>query len=137
MGRAETILSGLLTLVALSGCAKHHPQPVDIFPEDNCSLCKMAISDIHLASEILMTDGEAKKFDDIGCLQKYRRMRTDLGEAEVFYKDWATARWLTEHEAVVLETGASTPMGSGLVAFADSLQARAFLNDHPVPGLAE
>jgi hypothetical protein len=64
-------------------------------------------------------------------------MQTARAEDRVFYMDYATSQWLQEEHAVILETGAATPMGSGLVAFADSLQAHAFLNDHPVRGLEE
>ena len=132
MMRSKFVVWGLLpaAIVLLHGCARRQPDPVDIFPEDICTLCKMAISDRRFASEILTAE-EVFKFDDIGCMEKYRGIRGELRDIQVFYMDYTTRTWLPEQRAVVVRSGVFTPMGSGMVAFADSTDARAFANDHP------
>ncbi len=106
-------------------------KPVDIFPEDMCASCKMAVSDQRFASEILSESGEVLKFDDPGCLEDYRRAHPDLKIAAQFVKDYEAGRWLRWEDAVIVTTGLFTPMGSGKVAFRDSSRAREILRQHP------
>jgi copper chaperone NosL len=106
-------------------------KPVDIFAEDNCAQCRMAVSDERLASEIINDAGEVLKFDDLGCMLKYRTSHHDMKIAATFLKDYETKQWIPYERAVIIETDVDTPMGSGKVAFADSMRAREFQKKHP------
>ena len=121
----------LTPLLVLSGCGTREVRPVDLFPEDMCAWCRMAVSDHRVASEIILESGEALKFDDLGCLDRYRAARQDLKIAAVFVKEYDTGEWLRGEQGVFVTTGVFTPMGSGKVAFRDSAHAMEFQRAHP------
>jgi copper chaperone NosL len=136
---AGTGESGAAFLLCLSlflayGCGPSDVRPVDLFPEDMCAYCRMAVSDHRCASEIIAESGEVFKFDDLSCLGAYRSGRRDLKIAAVFVMDYETKTWLLWEKAVVVRAGVFTPMGSGKVAFADSTHAIEFRHQHPVGG---
>ena len=120
----------------MSGCGTTEIRPVDIFPEDNCAQCRMAVSDERFASEIISDDGGAFKFDDLGCMLKFRTKRNDVKIAGIFLKDYETKEWIPYERAALIETDVETPMGSGKVAFADSMKAQEFQKKHPSKALA-
>jgi copper chaperone NosL len=113
------------------GCGASEVKPVDIFAEDNCAQCRMAVSDERFASEIINGAGEVFKFDDLGCMLKYRASNHDMKIAATFWKDYETKQWISYERAVIIETDVDTPMGSGKVALADSMRAREFQKKHP------
>ncbi len=115
----------------ISGCRTTEIRPVELFPEDNCAQCRMAVSDERFASEIISSDGEALKFDDLGCMLKFRAKRNDVKIAVIFLKDYETKEWITYERAAIIETDVETPMGSGKLAFADSMKAQEFQKKHP------
>jgi copper chaperone NosL len=127
------VIAGLL--VTVSGCGKGEHRPVDLYPEDMCGFCRMAVSDHRCAAEIITLSGEVLKFDDISCMENYRAMNTTVGVAAVFVKNFEDRAWLPLSGAIVAETDIATPMGSGKIAFADSARARAFLREHSPQGL--
>ncbi len=122
-------------LIPLSwSCGTREIKPADIYPEDICSSCKMAFSDQRFAAEIVTYRSEVFKFDDIGCLDRFRSGIPDRDIAAVYYKDFDTRQWLSADRATVVKTGVITPMGSGKLAFADSVRAREFGSLHPASG---
>jgi copper chaperone NosL len=118
-------------LWAGAGCGRAEVRPVELYPEDNCAHCRMAISDPHFASEILDQNGDALKFDDLGCMLQYRAGHPGMAIAGVFLKDYETLGWLRYEQASIVKTGLSTPMGSGNVAFSRADKARDFQKGHP------
>jgi copper chaperone NosL len=127
----------LLSIHVLAGCGSSGLRPVEIFPEDMCANCRMAISDERFASEIITGDGEAFKFDDLGCLLKFRGKRNDIRIAATFLKDYETRAWIPYERATIVETDLDTPMGSGTVAFADAKRAQSVAAEHPAPASAD
>jgi copper chaperone NosL len=125
-----TILMFAGLLAILSGCGRDEIKPVDLYPEDMCGLCRMAVSDHRCASEIITISGEVLKFDDISCMEEYRTMNTTVEIAAVFVKNYENRAWLPLDGAVIVESDIATPMGSGKLAFADSARARTFLKEH-------
>lgn len=115
----------LTTLAAavLVGCGPAEIRPVDLFPEDECAHCRMSVSDPKFASEIVTQKGEVFKFDDLSCLDKFRKNRNDLAIAAIFVKDFETANWLRYENSIIVDTGVATPMGSGKIAVAGSDRA--------------
>ncbi len=121
----------LVVIVIAGGCGTPGIRPLDIFPEDNCAQCRMAISDERYASEIIDQNGEVRKFDDLGCMLKFRAKHADLKIAAIFLKDYETKQWVPYERAAIVETNVETPMGSGKVAFADPDKANAFQKQNP------
>ena len=125
-----------LTIVCLfalvtTGCGSSDIKPIEIYPEDMCRHCRMAISDQHVASEIITAEHDALKFDDIGCMQEFMDAHKELNPAAVFLKDYMSKEWIPLGKATIVKTDVMTPMGSGKVAFADSARAHAFAREHP------
>ncbi len=126
--RSGAALAFLLALVLFAACCSTGAvQPVELFPEDICSRCKMAISDKRFAGELVASDGTVRKFDDLGCMLR------DLKDADAanrkvtgFVIDYEDRGWVGFTEARYLRSETvKTPMGSGLVAFRDASEAEA------------
>jgi len=117
--------------VAAAGCTGGEIHPVELYPEDMCAACRMAISDARFASEIVETDGTVRKFDDIGCLLKFREKARDPEIAAIFLKDYETLAWIPYEKSTIVETGIATPMASGRVAFAGNERAGEFARANP------
>lgn len=120
-----------LILVAVwIGCSSE-TKPVDIYPEDACAQCRMAISDEAFASEIINDQREVFKFDDIGCMETFRERSTEMTVLAQYVKDYPSKTWLPYEQSHIVHTSIKTPMGSGRVAFADSIQATEFVRKYP------
>jgi len=104
---------------------------VELFPEDNCSNCRMAISSRPFASEIISDANEVMKFDDLACLESFRKKNPALKIKAIFVTDYETSQWLPYNKSVIVKTGLDTPMGSGKIAVQDSVRAAALVKDHP------
>lgn len=114
-----------LALVASTGCRKAAIEPLDIAGEDICGYCRMAISEKQYAAEFVDGDGQAFKFDDIGCMAEYlkgRKIKNDI--AAYFVVDFDSRSWLKAQDALLLRSrDLKTPMGFGIVAFKDRAKA--------------
>lgn len=119
----------------LGSCGPANLEPVDIYPEDQCASCRMAVSNRAFASEIVYHDGAASKFDDLGCFDTYRRAHADEEYAAIFLVNYETGEWIPYGRSVIVRTGIETPMGSGRVAVAGQDAARRLRERHP-PKLA-
>ncbi len=118
--------------LVLTSCATRDVRPVDVYPEDMCAHCRMAVSDLRYASEIIAEDGSVFKFDDIGCLESFLRSKsTSIVVAGIFYRDYHGGGWVPASRATIVATGVATPMNSGKAAFADSVAAMNFVREHP------
>lgn len=115
----------------VSGCGSSEIKPVDIYPEDMCSHCRMAISDQRFAAEIISVPGEVFKFDDLGCMERYQEKMSNLKTAAKFVKDYEQKIWIPVERSTIVRTSIKTPMSSGLVALADSSQAQEYLRRFP------
>ena len=99
--------------------------PVEIESGDMCSFCRMAISDKRFAAEIVNADESVLKFDDIGCMLRYRSSHVSAVEpAAVYVADSRSRNWLKAENAHFIRSATiKTPMGSGIVAFASAESA--------------
>ncbi len=123
MGRFKLIF--VLFLLAFAACREAEIKPVDIAAEDVCAHCKMAISEKQFASELITTDGDALKFDDIGCMQDYLKEKPDTKIAAQFFIEYDTRRWLKGNAATFVKSKEITsPMGGGIIAFENDTKAK-------------
>jgi copper chaperone NosL len=130
---SKDFIAASLTIASLflGGCGSSEVKPIDIFAKDNCVQCRMAVSDERFASEIINDVGDVMKFDDLGCLLKWRTQHHGTTIVATFVKEYDTRQWIPYERAVIIETDVDTPMGSGKVAFGDSMKAREFQKKHP------
>jgi copper chaperone NosL len=112
----------LLAAMLLSSCGSGEIRPVDIDAGDMCSFCRMAISEKQFAAEIIETGGEVHKFDDIGCMLRYKEAAGDkLDPAATFVTDHGSKTWIRAEDAFfVRSTSIKTPMASGIAAYSSA-----------------
>jgi copper chaperone NosL len=129
--RAES--AGLVARIALiaavafmAACQKAGIEPSAIAAEDMCSSCRMAISEKQYAAQAITADGDAIKFDDIGCMVAYLRGAENNKEVIArFVVDFNSRGWIRAEDAYYVKSPElKTPMRGGVVAFKDEPGAR-------------
>jgi copper chaperone NosL len=118
---------GMLLVLLLAACDGIAPRPIH-FGSEECAHCRMMISDERFAAQLLTTRGLAHSFDAIECLAGFVE-RGGVAADEV-HSIWALDSrqpdsWVAIDDAVFLRSDAvRSPMGAGLIAFADAGAAR-------------
>ncbi|WP_400161966.1 nitrous oxide reductase accessory protein NosL [Brevibacillus sp. TJ4] len=115
----------------LMGCGSNEAQPVAIQEGvDECEICHMHIADDHNATQLLLNDGRALKFDDLGCMNEWAH-KNGLDHVHVQYvRDYNTEEWLDAKEAAfVYDSSFQTPMGYGIYSFQDEVSAQSFVQE--------
>lgn len=114
-------------LLALACQADQKPQAIEA--HDACASCRMAISQPQYAAEVLDKDGNAYKFDDIGCMLRYLKEHT-LPQRRLYVMDYVNRQWLEAERAVFVRSNAiASPMAGGLAALRDQSAAQQFLRN--------
>ncbi|PWT95738.1 MAG: hypothetical protein C5B55_00885 [Blastocatellia bacterium] len=113
------IVFGVATLIVLANCQKPTIEPVSIETNDMCSFCKMSISEKQYAAELIDEDGQAFKFDDIGCMSNFvKQKKNKTSIRATFVMDFDRRDWLKGEEAFYVRSSEfNTPMNGGIVAF--------------------
>lgn len=114
--------------VACSSDVDFDTPPEIAYGEEICHECGMIISEARFAAAYITLDGEVRKFDDAGgMIQHHINANEDV---TVFWlHDFNSEEWIRSEDAVLLATEeVQTPMGHGVVAFADEASARAYAN---------
>jgi copper chaperone NosL len=111
----------LLILGAVVACTAGPPEPIEItLNEENCSFCRMAVSQREFAAQIVTVTGSFDTFDDIGCLRDWIEEHHPADTAGIFVVDYEMGQWIDARTAsYVLTKQLPTPMGSGLCAYQD------------------
>lgn len=127
MNRRLAMLS--IASALLVGCGEERVDgPPEVrFGQAECVHCGMIVSDARTAAAIVAEiDGKRRDlaFDDIGDMAAYEAEREDLRVVGRYVGDYATAQWVAVEEATLLRSdGLHTPMGSGVIGFADRAAA--------------
>lgn len=111
----------VLVALALTACGRE-VKPAELDTANTaCRYCRMSVSDVHFAAQIVAPGVEAQFFDDIGCLTnhlKEKDVKVPAG-AVAFVADHRTGTWVRAASAVYTRTDSvSTPMSGGIVAYA-------------------
>ncbi|AIG24996.1 nitrous-oxide reductase [Brevibacillus laterosporus] len=121
-----TLVSALMT-----GCGGQSAQPVAINESvDKCDICNMQIADDHNATEIILKDGKALKFDDIGDLFAWIKKNGTEKIDVKFVRDYHTKEWMNLNDATfAYDKEFKTPMAYGVYSFKDKQSAEAFVKE--------
>ncbi len=124
MRRTRWLTAGGITL-ALLACNGGVPEPVEIvLNEENCSHCRMAVSQREFAGEVVTVSGSVDTFDDIGCLAQWVAEHDPPETAGLFVVDYESGEWLDAKTAYYIRSEKlPTPMSFGLGAFATEAAA--------------
>jgi copper chaperone NosL len=117
--------AALSMAIFLAACGQRGLLPAELLPEDMCAHCKMAISEKRFAAEFITRDGEAFKFDDIGCMANFIKAGSNRKNiAGFFVMDYETRQWLPGETAHYVRSATfKTPMSGGIAAFKDKAKA--------------
>ena len=120
------LLLGLFIVSCSSGVDLDEPPEIR-YGEDTCERCLMIINEARYAAAYVTADGETRLFDDIGgMLSHNQEMAEDV--AVFWVHDFDIEEWLKAGEAVFVKSDHLTPMGFGIVAFADRGRAESWAN---------
>lgn len=119
----------LALALLLAGCPGEAPRadaPPDVrYGVDPCDRCAMIVSEERFAAAYVTPSGEARRFDDLGCLTAFLVERPEP-VAEVWVHDDDSRAWARGREAWFARSPTLiTPMGTGLIAVRDEARARA------------
>ena len=115
-------LAGAMVLL-LAACSRGSVPPAR--PDtrsDACGWCRMAVSDLRFAAQLVAPNEEPRFFDDVGCLASLLKAGGAPVRGQVAYvADHRTKEWVAARKAVYTKVpGLQTPMSSSLIAHADA-----------------
>jgi copper chaperone NosL len=130
---AKKLAPAVATLAMLLVFSACKPKAVPIeYGKDNCTTCKMGISDNRYGCELVTGKGKAFKFDDIQCMVQY--MKADAEPVKTFKlrlaADFAGKGDLIDIEKawLVVCEEIKSPMGSHIMAFENEAAGKTALN---------
>ena len=120
------IICLIICVSAFASCQQQRLEPVALVPEDMCSFCRMAISEHRYAAQFLDSEGQAFKFDDIGCLVNFMQRNNIDGKTVVrFVMDFDERIWIKGEDAYYVKSSEiTTPMNGGVIAFSTEPKAQ-------------
>ncbi len=120
-----TPLMLVASAILVAACQEPPAKPVDIREQDSCARCKMAIGDVRYAAELIDKAGAPRKFDEIGCMVNYIKLKHPKKDFRATYvMDYDKKQWLKSEDAFyVYSEQIRTPMSGGIVAFAEKARA--------------
>ncbi len=120
-----------LVSALMTGCGGQSAQPVAINESvDKCDICNMQIADDHNATEIILKDGKALKFDDIGDLFAWIKKNGTEKIDVKFVRDYHSKEWMNLNDATfAYDKEFKTPMAYGVYSFKDKQSAEAFVKE--------
>ena len=113
-------------LTVLANCQKRTVGPVPLEANDMCSFCRMSILEKRYAAELIDSEGQAFKFDDLGCLANFiKQQRNSAPIQAAFVMDFDSREWREAASASYVRSAEfKTPMNGGIAAFKDQASAR-------------
>ncbi len=133
--RTPTIIAffALLTLHTACRRADVTGPPELRVGRDQCAECGMLISEDRCSAAVLLERDRERLhaiFDDIGCLLDWRQAPHDppVRALETYLRDYDARTWIAAESASILRADPDrlhTPMGSGMIAFANAASAEA------------
>ncbi len=114
----------LTALLAACGGPEPDAPPEIAYGLEECSHCRMIVSEERFAAATRSADGSIARYDDVGCLLAAIEAAGEVPQ-RVWVHDADSVEWIDAGTAVfVQEEARATPMGSGLVALANPEAAR-------------
>lgn len=126
-----SVLTAILLL--LTGC-EPEPQPIQ-YGSEECSYCRMMITESQFASQLLNRQGRSYKFDSIECMAAFDQTNVEEEEMDVhslWVPDFTSGEeWLKVEEAHFLHSETlRSPMGLYLTAHQTHDLAREYQNEY-------
>lgn len=123
------LLGGIISVASCSSGPVFDEPPDIRYGEDSCDRCLMIINEARFATAYVTNSGETRRFDDIGGMVAHH---DEIGEdvAVFWVHDFETEQWLKAETAFYVESQQQTPMGFGIVAFANRQMAEQWATEN-------
>lgn len=124
-------------LVLVSSCTSTEPVEIRV-NKDQCANCKMTITELNYASELVTSKGKTFAFDDIKCMDYFQNNHENeaIKNAISYVIDFNTLEFVKKNEAFLIQGGAiKSPMNGNIQAFKnkeDAQNAAQKLNAQPL-----
>lgn len=128
MKKLNVVCVLLLALFMLAGCGdKNEALPIHE-DTDVCALCNMQVKDDEYAVQLTTKDGKNYKFDDLGCMHKWKEQNGADNISAEYVRDNNNKEWIESDKATyVYDASFRTPMAYGIVNFKDKASAEAYV----------
>ncbi|HEY2494501.1 MAG TPA: nitrous oxide reductase accessory protein NosL [Paenibacillus sp.] len=133
MRKIKTVLVLVLGMLLLAACGqKYEALPINE-EVDICAICKMQIKDDAFATQLMTKDGKNYKFDDIGCMNEWKKQNGTENIGMDYVRDYNDKEWIEFNKATyVYDDSLRTPMAYGIVNFKDTKSAETFIAEQGV-----
>ncbi|MBK9400491.1 MAG: nitrous oxide reductase accessory protein NosL [Bacteroidetes bacterium] len=125
----------IMTTAFISSCSAQGPAPIQ-FGKDECSHCKMTLTDQKFGAEIITTTNKVYKYDDVNCLVNYLKAYPEVEKnvKTIYIVDYSNAgNFIPINEALLLYSEEiRSPMGSSIAAFSSKPDREAIQNQLPL-----
>ena len=130
----QLILLMIVSTMVVVACSSGDYKPVAINEDtDRCVICNMAIKDDQFATQIITTEGQALKFDDLGCLHTWQEENGTATVGATYVRDYNSLQWIKYEKAYyVYDSSIQTPMAYGIISFEDQSSAEQYIAEHSV-----
>lgn len=131
MNKSILLLLTVVVVLSLAGCGKKTFTTEAVSADvDKCATCSMQVADDRNATEIVLKEGKALKFDDIGCMYDWTKKNGLETVGAQFVRDYNSKEWVKLEDATfVYDKMNKTPMAYGIFSFKDKASAEAFVAD--------
>ncbi|WP_281890710.1 nitrous oxide reductase accessory protein NosL [Paenibacillus sp. YYML68] len=124
------ILAVIVMLVVMAGCGqKEYTAQAINEATDKCVICNMQVKDDAFAVQLTTKEGKTYKFDDIGCMNEWKKENGTDQIAAQFVRDYNTKEWIKFDEATyAFDVSFKSPMAYGIYSFKDKTEAQSFID---------
>lgn len=108
-----------LSLLLLAGCTPE-PEPIR-YGQDECTYCRMSITDPRYGSELVTSTGKTYMFDSIECLAAHVQTNPDVEVHSLWVTDYTRPEHLirVDQAAFLHSDSLRSPMALNVAAFGD------------------
>jgi copper chaperone NosL len=123
----------LLGTVILTACGQKYAAVPINEDVDICAICNMQVKDDAFATQLTTKDGKNFKFDDLGCMNEWKKENGTDNIGMDYVRDYNDKEWIEFNKATyVYDASLRTPMAYGIVYFKDKASAEAFVAEQGV-----
>jgi copper chaperone NosL len=123
----------LLGTVMLTACGQKYAAVPINEDVDICTVCNMQVKDDAFATQLITKDGKTLKFDDLGCMNQWKKENGTDNIGMDYVRDYNDKEWIEFNKATyVYDSSLRTPMAYGIVNFKDKASAEAFVTEQGV-----
>lgn len=123
----------LLGTVILTACGQKYAAVPINEDVDICAICNMQVKDDAFATQLTTKDGKNFKFDDLGCMNEWKKENGTDNIGMDYVRDYNDKEWIEFNKATyVYDASLRTPMAYGIVNFKDKASAEAFVAEQGV-----